>query len=596
MVEAGNAYNAQKKLISEKKDEEARLKDEEARLRAEGKTAEADNINSKLMLIAAEIRQAEAAKDEARQTELSARLALEKGITTDLTDEYDSTNVADILQQVREDVGNQDWMHKQADFEKHISETLLSKLNEGVGDNELYDHIAKLSNSQAYAFLTERAKSAGMQDQQMIDEFVKKAIEASANDVGDKEKYAKFVQWLDDNKKVSEAQLKEQKKANEIAQQPTDINLAANAAGGIYSSFTPAAVGEAGKEAVIPLERPDDMKRVLNSLSPYEKFKLLKALISKNTKNITWDILADALLYTLGVGKSSGSAPGKVNVTELSNRIIEGAAAQKGHSYTEMVCNQMVEAALKYAGFKPPTTGVVTKHFNHPSMHLVLNDPVNGISPNNSALVPGMIMFSHPFTQAEADQLNKQKGGRRKAGDPGHMGIYAGNGLWWNSTSSKKFKDYSTGKAIDSTASGVALTKPFTTGTYKLYAAGYYDGMFDSTVSLPTAPTPSSSMINALNQTANKNQSDLTTNAKSTIKKAGLLTDEELNNIAKEAGIQNASAMSEFVKQAELILNSNKDKDSIVAILLDIAKYLRGVVTSSKPTVPVARPVAAMYG
>ena len=76
-----------------------------------------------------------------------------------------------------------------------------------------------------------------------------------------------------------------------------------------------------------------------------------------------------------------------------------------------------------------------------------------------------------------------------------------------------------------------------------------------------------------------------------------MLSDDELNELAKEAGLQNASAMTEFIKQAEILLNSNKDRDSIVAILLDIAKYLRGAVTSSKQQmVSVARPAASIYG
>lgn len=168
----------------------------------------------------------------------------------------------------------------------------------------------------------------------------------------------------------------------------------------------------------------------------------------------------------------------------VAANMITGAREQMGKKYAEMVCNQMVEAAMKWAGLTPPTTGPVFKHFNHPNMHLILNDPEHGISPNDPKLRPGMILFSHPFTQAEADDLNRTKGKGRKAGDPGHMGIYAGKGLWWNSTSSKNTVDYSSGTGVRVTDSnkgfGVALTKPFTTGTYKLYAAGYYDGMYDA--------------------------------------------------------------------------------------------------------------------
>lgn len=306
MADSGNEYNKLKDTLSKLKAEEERLKGEEARLRAEGKTQEADNAQGALEVIANQITTKTVEMDEARQNELNARLALEKGIDTNLVEEYGSNNVQDILQLVREDVGNQSWMHTQGNYEKHILDRLIGKLNEGVGGNELYDHIAKLSDSQKIAFLTERAKSAGMQDQQMINEFIKKAVEASANDVGDKEMYAKFVKYFEATQQLSEAQLKEQKKANDIAQQSTlDVKMLAS--GGIYNSFTPAVVGEAGKEAVIPLERPDDMRRVLSDLSSNEKLALLKALLSKKQR-ITWGLMGNALATVLGIGSNSTSS------------------------------------------------------------------------------------------------------------------------------------------------------------------------------------------------------------------------------------------------------------------------------------------------
>ena len=79
------------------------------------------------------------------------------------------------------------------------------------------------------------------------------------------------------------------------------------ASGGIYNSFTPAVVGEAGKEAVIPLERPDDMKRVLSDLSSNEKLALLKALLSKRQR-ITWGLMGNALATVLGIGSNSTSS------------------------------------------------------------------------------------------------------------------------------------------------------------------------------------------------------------------------------------------------------------------------------------------------
>ena len=311
MVDSGNEYNKLKDTLSKLKAEEERLKSEAARLRAEGKIQEAYNAESALELIANQITTDTVKMDEARQNELNARLALEKGIDTNLVKEYGTDSVQDILQLVREDVGNQKWMHTQGNYEKHILERLIGKLNEGVGGNELYDHIAKLSDSQKIAFLTERAKSAGMQDQQMIDEFIKKAVEASANDVGDKEMYAKFLKYFEATQKLSEAQLKEQQKANDIAQQANPV--LGLAYGGVFNSLTPAVVGEAGKEAVIPLERPDAMRQVLSDLSSSEKLALLKALLGKRQK-ITWDLIGNTLASVLGIG--SNSAPSNQNILD----------------------------------------------------------------------------------------------------------------------------------------------------------------------------------------------------------------------------------------------------------------------------------------
>lgn len=387
--------------------------------------------------------------------------------------------------------------------------------------------------------------------------------------------------------------------------------------GGVVTSATPAVVGEAGKEVIFPLTRPDQIRNVFSQLSNNEKFLLLKELLKSNKSfstaslsNILYNILTNKDKFSkqstttskISNSTSSGTSnrelvSGDVAQTDLTRKIIEGAAVQKGHTYSEMVCNQLVEAALRYAGFQLPTRGVVTKHFNNDKMRLVLNDPINGISPTDPALVPGMIMFSHPFTQEEADQLNAQKGGKRKAGDPGHMGIYAGNGLWWNSTSSKSTYDYSSGEKVKFTESGVALTKPMTTGTYKLYAAGYYDGMFDSSVTgkLPTADKKSTVLERATEQTKQL-LNKVGSNSQPSVKQAGLLSTNEIMSILNEAGIKNAPVMSSYIEQAKKLLANGSDKENIITLLTEIARYLRSMSVNKNTAVPVSRPPAAAYG
>jgi hypothetical protein len=276
----------------------------------------------------------------------------------------------------------------------------------------------------------------------------------------------------------------------------------------------------------------------------------------------------------------------------LTDKIIEGAKAQYGKKYSEMVCNQLVEAALKYAGFTPPTTGVVTKHFNHPKMHLVLNDPVNGISSTDKNLLPGMIMFSHPFTQMEADQLNRQKGGNRKAGDPGHMGIYAGNGLWWNATSSKNTVDYSSGKGIRVTDSnkgfGVALTKPTSKGMYKLYAAGYYDGMFDSSITSGLSKATSNIPYDSIS--SENSIGNILESAKNAVSTA-------MSIVVASSNTETRQAVQQYVQQAMSLLNG-KNTSEVISSLSIIVKYLRDIASSpsNKKSIPaLSRPVSSPY-
>ena len=438
-------------------------------------------------------------------------------------------------------------------LDEFLKKQALDSLTNGIL-YETLDSLKQLNADQIASFVKEANLGAGMSTADAVNQLTKEII-ALAHTEED------ALKW-------------EQSQKNKVM-------ITQFADGGVVNKATPSIIGEAGKEAVLPLTKPNAMASVLKSLSSDEKYTLIKSLIGSGGNLTKLDFIKALFSAVFGSSstKQTESAESLVS-NELAQNIIAGAAAQKGHSYTEMVCNQLVEAALRYAGFPLPTTGVVTKHFNHPSMHLVLNDPVHGISPNDSALLPGMILFSHPFTQAEADQLNRTKGGRRKAGDPGHMGIYAGNGLWWNSTSSKRFVDYSSGNGINSTASGVALTKPYLTGTYKLYAAGYYDGMFGTseTRGLPRA-------------TANKS---FASDIDSAISSTGLLSDNEIRSIKKSSG--NDPAMKQYIDQATKLLTSGNHGD-IVAILVEIARYLKGIASApanksplfsaSRPNVPV---------
>lgn len=435
--------------------------------------------------------------------------------------------------------------HVNADeYKYNLWNKLLDKASNGLMGNDTVNKLSEINDVETF-------KSAFME---------------ILNDLGlssDKE-FANFA-WEKMLKETGKGNIDEFKKVKFLA------------SGGIVNRATPAIVGEAGKEAVIPLTNQSAMTNVIKSLTADEKFSLIRSLLSAGGNLTKLDFIK--ILYSTIFGNSQSSSQatsvGSLVQNNLTRAIIEGAAAQKGHSYTEMMCNQLVEAALKYAGFTPPTTGIVTRHFNNPKMRLVLNDPVNGISPNDPALLPGMILFSHPFTQAEADMLNRTKGGNRKAGDPGHMGIYAGDGLWWNSTSAKSFVDYSSGSGIKSTAAGVALTKPYRRGTYKLYAAGYYEGMFsnDAVSGLPRA-----SAGEGFGSTS------------------GLLSQEDIMSLESAAG-SNSSIMKQYIDQANKLV-SGDNKGDIIAILMEIARYLKGIASApsnKSNAIPVGRPLTPVY-
>ena len=55
--------------------------------------------------------------------------------------------------------------------------------------------------------------------------------------------------------------------------------------GGVVTSATPAVVGEAGKEAILPLTRPTQLLKVLNQLSSKDKETIAKALLKSNAQS-----------------------------------------------------------------------------------------------------------------------------------------------------------------------------------------------------------------------------------------------------------------------------------------------------------------------
>lgn len=107
--------------------------------------------------------------------------------------------------------------------------------------------------------------------------------------------------------------------------------------GGVVNQATPAVVGEDGKEAILPLEKPDQLLSVLNKLTAGERTDILKSILSSN--NYSLDNLSSTLLKIADssaqsstvssslVGKIGGPVPGDDPAT--INRILSMAGQHR---------------------------------------------------------------------------------------------------------------------------------------------------------------------------------------------------------------------------------------------------------------------------
>ena len=117
-------------------------------------------------------------------------------------------------------------------------------------------------------------------------------------------------------------------------------NLWPFADGGIVNSATPAVIGEDGKEAVLPLEKPDKLLEVLNKLTNSERTSILKSIISDGKFSV------DTLLKIIGLStkqkqtrsdltdKIGGPVPG--DDPNTINRILSMAGPYRDSVYRRL--------------------------------------------------------------------------------------------------------------------------------------------------------------------------------------------------------------------------------------------------------------------
>ena len=123
--------------------------------------------------------------------------------------------------------------------------------------------------------------------------------------------------------------------------------------GGVINKATPAIVGEAGKEAVLPLTKPDALSKVLKSLTQSEKLKLLRSLLSQSS--FTFNGLLSALA---GILKS------KSFLSKASNNVDKNNSFQI-HNIANSVPGDDQATLNRILGFAGPYAGIVYQRLLH---------------------------------------------------------------------------------------------------------------------------------------------------------------------------------------------------------------------------------------
>ena len=423
--------------------------------------------------------------------------------------------------------------------------------------------------------------------------------------------------------------------------------------GGVVNSPTNAIIGEAGKEAVLPLTNPTELSNVLKSLSASEQLGLLKILLGKNM-SVTPELVAASLQEVLGnrntftraVASTAanivangvpGDDPQTINkilsyagpyrdlvyskITSgfkkrkgwyeeaLSNaanqdgrdlirgtyaeRALEYGVSQLGKPYIlnslgrlGYVCNELVNACLQASGFdmgKFRVHGVRATFANIQKGKYSGTDYPNfrirdDLTPQTA--IPGMVFFQ--------DARKNKEGGFQ----PGHIGlVYYGHQKLHSSGGSASYDKGTFLRDWQTPCRGVTVT-PFDGSNYVI---GEFPGLFEQASGEWNAPTNSSVSFGP-------GMSDMDTNARITsaiknVSDLGLLTSDEIASImAQTTGVSTAIA-AQYATQAMKLMDG-KNQDEVIAVLIEIAKVLKGIAISNMgnwSNVPVSRPAASVY-
>ena len=443
------------------------------------------------------------------------------------------------------------------------------------------------------------------------------------------------------------------------------------ASGGVFSSATPSIVGEAGKEAVVPLERPKEMKDVLSDLNTNEKLSLLKALLN-NTSGVTLASIASTL-STLLVKDKQTQSTGSISSTNVStnanqnqptvlpsdnvpgddpatlekiltmagqyrtmvyerllhgwqgktkdgfkqrkkwyDEAIKNAANQEGRelikgTYAERaldygvsqlgkpyllrslgkigyVCNELVNACVQASGFdmgKFRVHGVKATFANIKKGKYAGEEYPNfrirdDLTPQTA--IPGMVFFQ--------DARKDQKDGFQ----PGHIGlVYYGHQKLHASGGSANYTKEGFLPNWQTPCRGVTVT-PFDNSNYVI---GEFPGLFEKASGEWKPPKDSPVPFGPV-----ENLDKVSSTVKSA-SEAGLMSSDEITNLMVETTGVSRSIAAQYAAQAAKLMDG-KNKEEVIAILMEIAKCLKGIAVSSisnnkQPMMSVSRPAMSVY-
>ena len=427
--------------------------------------------------------------------------------------------------------------------------------------------------------------------------------------------------------------------------------------GGVVNTPTPALVGEDGKEVILPLTKPGFIGKILSNLSSNEKRSLLSALLG--IKNLSSENIFSNIIGLLKNNKSHSAAQPRQNVLSslptnavpgddpaniqkilsmagpysdlVYNNLLHGykgnykdgfkqrkkwydealvnAANQEGRemirgTYAERaldygvselgkpyilralgkigyVCNELVNACIQASGFdmgkfRINGVGATFRNINSGKMSgkgypnfRIRND----LTPQTA--MPGMLFFQ--------DSRKNKEGGFQ----PGHIGlVYYGHQKLHASGGASSYKTSTFLRDWQTPCRGVTVT-PFDN---KSYVIGELPGLFEKANGEFSLPKNAQSIFGPVDISKD------TTNVNKAINNAGLLSNEEINAILNEAGKSNSTTMQQYITQAKDLMNSS-NKNDVIAILTEIARYIKGIAIATKPkAVAVGKPPASVFG